>query len=67
MYNYNILEKKHKEFQYNLELAKSNLKKAEQSEALNFPGFIESNEKVFNYYDKVHVFYIDEIFNINLT
>ena len=37
MYNYNILEKKHKEFQYNLELAKSNLKKAEQSEALNFP------------------------------
>jgi hypothetical protein len=49
-------------FQTELTLANSNLKKAKKSEALNFPGFIEPNETVFNFYKKAYDSYITSLF-----
>ena len=65
MSNYKTFQKIHDNFQSELDLAKSNLEKAKMSEALNFPGFIESNEQVLNFYSEIDSSYIENIFNSN--
>jgi hypothetical protein len=67
MSNYKTFQKIHDNFQSELDLAKSNLGKAKMSEALNFPGFIESNEQVLNFYSEVDSSYIENIFNSNIN
>ena len=62
MSNYKILQDVSGAFQNELNLAQSNLKKAKKSESLNFPGFIEPNETVFNFYEKTYEFYIKSLF-----
>ena len=62
MSNYKILQDISGAFQNELNLAQSNLKKAKKSESLNFSGFIESNETVFNFYEKTYEFYIKSLF-----
>ena len=67
MSNYKVFQNTHDVFQHELNLAKSNLGKAKKSEALNFPGFIESNEQVLNFYSKVDLSYIENIFDSNIN
>lgn len=62
MSSYKILQDISNVFQTELDLAQSNLEKAKKSEALNFPGFIEPNETVFNFYKKTYEFYIKSLF-----
>jgi len=62
MSNYKILQDISGAFQNELNIAQSNLKKAKKSESLNFPGFIEPNETVFNFYEKTYEFYIKSLF-----
>jgi hypothetical protein len=62
MSNYKILQDISGAFQNELNLAQSNLKKAKKSESLNFPGFIEPNETVFNFYEKTYEFYVKSLF-----
>jgi hypothetical protein len=62
MLNYKILQDISGAFQNELNLAQSNLKKAKKSKSLNFPGFIEPNETVFNFYEKTYEFYIKSLF-----
>jgi hypothetical protein len=62
MSNYKILQDISGAFQNELNLAQSNLKKAKKSESLNFPGFIEPNKTVFNFYEKTYEFYVKSLF-----
>ena len=62
MSNYKILQDISGAFQNEFNLAQYNLKKAKKSESLNFPGFIEPNETVFNFYEKTYEFYVKSLF-----
>ena len=62
MFNYKTFQDTHDFFQQEFNLAKSNLEKAKKSKALNFVGFIESNENVFKFYEEVDDFYIKALF-----